>query len=296
MGNKIALRPSYWASVSGGKDSLYMLNLILHNLDRYPLDGVVHFELEIDYPFIHDVIDYMESECKRFGIRFVRIKPIKTWDELYHTKRGSSGHIWGFPTRKVRWCNSKYKLNAKRQLEDWMGSLGYYTVFYIGYCADEDNRFLKKMTACKREVYPLAENNIQEKDILEWAKQQPLFNNFYKTNARCGCMYCPMSSYINFAYLLKYYPENFDFMIARMRETEKLREAELGRPFSVISSNPKYNADYLDYIIRTKWLKILNEKENAAEQLRFFRRNLIERNDKHKAEVVRTDCERSKDD
>lgn len=23
----IALRPSYWASVSGGKDSLYMLNL-----------------------------------------------------------------------------------------------------------------------------------------------------------------------------------------------------------------------------------------------------------------------------
>lgn len=270
MGNKIALRPSYWASVSGGKDSLYMLNLILHNLDRYPLDGVVHFELEIDYPFIHDVIDYMESECKRFGIRFVRIKPIKTWDELYHTKRGSSGHIWGFPTRKVRWCNSKYKLNAKRQLEDWMGSLGYYTVFYIGYCADEDNRFLKKMTACKREVYPLAENNIQEKDILEWAKQQPLFNNFYKTNARCGCMYCPMSSYINFAYLLKYYPENFDFMIARMRETEKLREAELGRPFSVISSNPKYNADYLDYIIRTKWLKILNEKENAAEQLRFF--------------------------
>lgn len=55
MTGKIALRPSYWASVSGGKDSLYMLNYILHNLDRYPLDGVVHFELEIDYPFIHEV-------------------------------------------------------------------------------------------------------------------------------------------------------------------------------------------------------------------------------------------------
>lgn len=70
MSSEIALRPSYWASVSGGKDSLYMLNYILHNLDRYPLDGVAHFELEIDYPFIHDVIDYMESECKRFGIRY----------------------------------------------------------------------------------------------------------------------------------------------------------------------------------------------------------------------------------
>ena len=68
MAGEIALRPSYWASVSGGKDSLYMLNYILHNLDRYPLDGVVHFELEIDYPFIHDVIDYMESECNMGGM------------------------------------------------------------------------------------------------------------------------------------------------------------------------------------------------------------------------------------
>lgn len=34
MSGQIALRPSYWASVSGGKDSLYMLNYILHNLGR----------------------------------------------------------------------------------------------------------------------------------------------------------------------------------------------------------------------------------------------------------------------
>lgn len=257
MDNEITLRPSYWASVSGGKDSLYMLNLILHNLDRYPLDGVVHFELEIDYPFIHNVIDYMESECKRFGIPFVRIKPRKSWGDWY--KR------YGFPTRKARWCNDKYKLDARKQLQDWMRSLGFYTVQYIGYCADEEKRFLKRINPTKREVYPLAENGIIEADILEWAKTQPLFHEYYKTNKRCGCMYCPMSSYINFAYLLKYYPENFDFMIARMRETEKLREAELGRPFSVISSNPKYNADYLDHIIRTKWLKILNEKEKEAD-------------------------------
>ena len=63
MNTEIALKPSYWASVSGGKDSLYMLYLILHNLDKYPLDGVVHFELDIDYPFIHNIIDYVESAC-----------------------------------------------------------------------------------------------------------------------------------------------------------------------------------------------------------------------------------------
>ena len=59
----------------------------------------------------------------------------------------------------------------------------------------------------------------------------------------------------------KYYPDKFQFMIEKMRETEELRERTLGRPFSVISSNPKYNADYLEHIVKTKWLKKLNEME-----------------------------------
>ena len=50
------------------------------------------------------------------------------------------------------------------------------------------------------------------------------YNDYYEINQRCGCMYCPMSSYLNFAYLYKYYPDNFQFMIEKMRETEELRE------------------------------------------------------------------------
>lgn len=263
MSGEIALRPSYWASVSGGKDSLYMLNYILHNLDRYPLDGVVHFELEIDYPFIHDVIDYMETECKRFGIRFVRIKPRKTWEELYYTISSKTGYIYGFPTRVARWCNDKYKykLDSKKQLTEWMKSLGCYVVHYIGYCADEEHRVNKRHSARKIERYPLVENNITEDGIWEWAKSQPIFNHYYESQKRCGCMYCPMSSYLNFAYLYKYYPEKFRYMIGKMRETEQIREAQIGRPFSVTSSNPKYNADYLENIIENKWLKKLEEKE-----------------------------------
>lgn len=252
MKNKkeIALRPSYWASVSGGKDSLFMLNLILHNLDKYPLDGVVHFELEIDYPFIHNVINYMESECKRYGIPFVRIKPSQTWEELFNK--------YGFPTRIARWCNSEYKLEASRKLDEFMRYQGYYRIAYIGYCVDEEKRYSKRTL---QERYPLVEEGINESTVLEWAKSQPIFNHFYETNRRCGCMYCPMSSYMNFAYLYKYYPERFDYMIEKMRETEKMQEKKLGRPFSVRSSNPKYNADYVENIVKTKWLQKLNEAE-----------------------------------
>ena len=151
--------------------------------------------------------------------------------------------------------------DAKRQLSEWLNEVGFYVVNYIGYCADEERRSNKRLSAKKLEIYPLAENGINEDVILEWAKTQPIFNNYYKTNKRCGCMYCPMSSFLNFAYLYKYYPENFRYMLEKMRKTEELREKELGRPFSVISSNPKYNADYLEHIVKTKWLKKLNEME-----------------------------------
>lgn len=256
MNTKLELRPSYWASVSGGKDSLYMLNYILHNLGRYPLDGVAHFELEIDYPFIHDVIDYMELECKRFGIPFLRFKPRKSWNELYDR--------YGYPTRLARWCNSAYKLDCAKQCEEWLNSLGYYTVAYIGYCADEEQRVNKRALRQDIERYPLLENGITEDVIWEWAKTQPIFNHFYETNRRCGCMYCPVTSYSNYAYLYKYYPDNFKFMIKKMRQTERIRSVELGRPFSVISSNPKYNADYLENIIKTKWVKKLDEMEKQC--------------------------------
>lgn len=248
MEKGLVLRPSYWASVSGGKDSLFMLNFILHNLDRYPLNGVVHFELEIDYPFIHDVIDYMESECVRFGIPFFRLKPRKTWKELYDK--------YGFPTRKARWCNDKYKLDGAKQLDEFLRSKGCYTVSYIGYCADEQKRADAQDRKKSKNIYPLIENGIMEDTILEWAKKQPIFNDFYKYNRRCGCMLCPMQSLANQAYLAKYYPVEYDAMnrLAHETEVKRERERELGRPFSVWASNPKYNTEYRDKRIREKYL------------------------------------------
>ena len=233
---------------------MYMLNLILHNLDKYPLNGVVHYELEIDYPFIKNVIDYMERECKKHNIPFVRIKPRRTWEELYNTPN-KFGNKTAFPTRTARWCNSRYKLVAYAQLKEYMKKQGKYVISYIGYCVDEFKRYEKRVNI--NEVYPLVEFGIYENYILEWAKNQSIYNDYYKINKRCGCMYCPMSGYLNFAYLYKYYPEHFKYMIDKMRETEKIRETEYKRSFSVISSNPKYNADYLEYIIKTKYLSII---------------------------------------
>ena len=251
MKNEIELKPSYWASVSGGKDSLLMLKIILQNPDRYPLDGVVHAELEIDFPFIKNVVDYMEKECKKRGIPFLRIKPRVTWKELYS--------LYGFPTRVSRWCNSIYKMDAFKQLDEFMKTRGYKVITYIGYCVDEVTRYDKRKNP--NEIYPLVLENIVEKDVLKWAQSVPIFNNYYITQKRCGCMYCPMSWYICLAYILKYYPSEYENIMKMARETEKKVYIKTGKPMSVWQGNPIYNTDYVDNIVRTKWLKKLEEKE-----------------------------------
>lgn len=247
--NEIILRPTYWASVSGGKDSLFMLNYILHNLDRYPLHGVVHFELEIDYPFIKDVIDYMEEQCTKAGITFYRIKPRKSFKELYEK--------WGFPTRFARWCNGQYKMDAKKQLTEFLNQNSCRPIFYIGYCYDEVKRYQKRKVGT--EIYPLVEAKIEEDAIWEWAKTQPIFNDYYKFNRRCGCMFCPMQTMMVSAYLLKYYPKEYENMMAMAKAKEQSRSKKTGKPYSVWKDNPKYNTEYRDKRVREVYLPKLEE-------------------------------------
>lgn len=252
MKNELELKPTYWANVSGGKDSLLMLQMILANRDKYPLNGVVHAELEIDYPFIKGVVDEMEKMVKPLGIPFLRIKPRASWIELYSK--------YGFPARNVRWCNKLYKMDALHQLEEMAVCNGYNVVHYIGYCVDEVRRYenRKKPT----EIYPLVLEGIEEKYILEWAKNQPCFNDYYKYMSRCGCMKCPMAPKLELAYQLKYYPEIYKETIQQMKETEERVSLKTGKPYSCTQGNPKYNAVYTDNIVRTKWLAKLEEKEN----------------------------------
>ena len=133
MNYDVSIRPIYYASVSGGKDSLYMLKLILSMPEKYPLDMVVHYELEIDWYWVKRVVDYMESECIKKGIKFIRIHPRKTWSELYKK--------YDLPSRSARWCNGQYKMDCDVQLRKWIKDQNCRPVAYIGFCADEVSRF-----------------------------------------------------------------------------------------------------------------------------------------------------------
>ena len=237
--NELQLTPYYVASVSGGKDSLRMLGEIIKHPDMFPLNAIVHFELEIDYPFVKKVCDEYQKIADKLGIPFYRIKPRKTWDELYKQ--------YDMPTRRFCWCNTLYKLDCKKQLNEWQKSLGNKVIYYIGLCADEIKRFKDDGN-----IYPLAILKINEDEILEEAKKLDIFNGYYKHLKRQGCMMCPAMSRKELAYLKLNYPDMFEKFIDGIRKYEN-----------------KYNTTYfnstqtLDNVlghINTKWVpKLLDE-------------------------------------
>lgn len=59
------------------------------------------------------------------------------------------------------------------------------------------------------------------------------------------------------------HPAIVDGLISYLRKHVLEQAKELGRAFSCISSTPKYNAEYLERIVKTKWLKKLENMENA---------------------------------
>lgn len=241
-----ALRPVHYASVSGGKDSKYMMKVILENLDKYPLDMVVHFELEIDYPWIKESVDGIERLCESIGVKFVRIRPRTSFNELKEK--------YGLPTRRVRWCNGKYKLDCEAQLVEWIKAQGCRPVAYIGFCSDETDRF-KYTVGCIEDgqdvIYPLAEEGINENFVLEWACKIDSFNGWYKYFDRQGCQFCPMSTYREWAYNLIKYPTE------TKKRLEEIRTFEQEYHTTYFQSNPKYNIDYIEERLYNKYVPMM---------------------------------------
>lgn len=245
--NSIELKPKFYAAVSGGKDSLFMLKYILSHIDKYPLDGVIHYELEIDFPFVSDVVSYMEFECNKIGIPFIRLKPSKSFYDLYHK--------YGLPSRLSRWCNSKYKLEPFNKFVSFKKSQGVRVYTYIGYCVDEYSRYLKREAD---EIYPLVDANIEESFILEWAKKVPLFNDYYLYNKRQGCMFCPMSKMEGLAYLKLYYPNEYKWFYDAIKFEETFGYCS-DKPYSFfhkpIEEIDKTLMSYIDSIEHMQYFK-----------------------------------------
>lgn len=205
----------YIASISYGKDSLAMLEIIKrHNM---PLDRIVHVEImatdtiPADLPPMIEFKDKADKVIKeRYGIEVERIKTRETYEEHFYRIRGQRakkrrGSIYGFPMVIAPWCNSDLKL-------PWLRKIGRdkNITQYIGIAADEPRRF---HNLTDRKISPLVEHGVIELEARKICENLGLLSPIYTQSARGGCWFCHNQRIGQLRLLRKQYPEYWALLL-----------------------------------------------------------------------------------
>lgn len=182
----------FHVAFSGGKDSCVLLDLVKSVL---PHDSfvVVFGDTGMEFPDTYDVIDKVEEQCKKDGVKFYRasshLSPAESWD------------LFAPPSRVLRWCCSVHKSTPQTlKLREVTGKRNYTGLDYVGVRAQE---------SFTRSEYEYENYGKKQKgqyshnSILEWTSAEVwlyiythdlVINEAYKKgNGRAGCLFCPMS-------------------------------------------------------------------------------------------------------
>lgn len=205
----------YVASISYGKDSLYMLEVI-HNSGR-PLDRIITVDVWATENISADLPDVVEFKKKcdefilnRYGITVEHIKSDITFNDGFYRVRGDKakqhnrGKIYGFPMRRGSWCNSDLKMRAIRKLTNAEDTQ------YVGIAYDEPAR-LGRLRA--QDIAPLAEDFITEKDCYAWCRKNSMLSPSYSQGRRDGCWFCFNKPDSHFWNVFNNHPELWRLMV-----------------------------------------------------------------------------------
>lgn len=197
----------YIASISYGKDSLAMLEVIKQN--GLPLDRIITVDVMATDTIPADLPPMTEFKAKadaiifeKYGIKVEHITAPKSYDDyFYYTCNGkkskNAGKIYGFPLQKGNWCNSRLKVDVLDKVQKG-------AVTYIGIAADEPSRF-HTLSETKRS--PLVEYDWTEKMCRDWCKANGLLSPIYTTALRGGCWFCHNQGVNQLRKLRKNYPD-----------------------------------------------------------------------------------------
>lgn len=197
----------YIASISYGKDSLAMLEVIHRN--SLPLDRIVTVEVMATATIPADLPPMMEFKAKadeiiykKYGIRVEHITAPKSYEDYFYykcngKKSRNAGKIYGFPLQKGNWCNSRLKVDVLDRIQKG-------AITYIGIAADEPSRF-HTLSETKRS--PLVEYDWTESMCRDWCKANDLLSPIYTTALRGGCWFCHNQGINQLRKLRRNYPD-----------------------------------------------------------------------------------------
>lgn len=216
----------YIATISGGKDSTAMCDLLLKN--GYPVDYIVFkdtlHEFDEMYKYVKKVNEYFKLRYKK---QITFLKPTKTLEDMVYGKisdrKGSTraGQIRGLPMPIGYPC--WWRREAKNHpFDKWLKDKGIKEhKIYIGFTSDEPNRKMQGDNF----LYPLIDDfKMSEKDCQEYLINQEMENPLYKHFTRTGCSFCPAQSDRSFYQVWKHYPKEWEYMKNMEKELLKLEE------------------------------------------------------------------------
>lgn len=199
----------YIATISGGKDSVTMCDLLLkngHQVDMIVFNDTLQ-EFDEMYEYIIKVGEYFKT---RYNKTITWVQPKNTFEDwCFGTlSRGEKkGIVRGIPniTTPCYW-RREAKVNPFNDfIKDFKN-----VVVYIGY-TKEENRSVQDTDKVKY-VYPLKELGMTEEDCKRYMIEQEMENPLYRHFSRTGCRMCPYQSEQSFYNIWKHYPKVWQYM------------------------------------------------------------------------------------
>lgn len=209
---------SYVASISYGKDSLKMLDVIKSR--GLPLDRIITFDvwatdtISADFPEVTEFKKKMDYYIKgKYGIevehlcaRYKDGEKVTYEKEFYRvfTKGYREGTIVGFPFQRGAWCNSRLKMKAK------VGAVKAGDIEYIGIAYDEKKRH-KIISETK--AAPLVDFEIDEDMCGLYCKYEGILSPTYESSYRDGCWFCHNQGVDQLRLLRRKHPQLWELLL-----------------------------------------------------------------------------------
>ncbi len=209
---------AYVASISYGKDSLKMLDVI--HTRGLPLDRIITFDvwatdtIRAEFPEVTAFKEKMDVYIKeKYGIEvehyYAKDKDgSKLTYEKYFYKVFESGdnvgRIYGCPFQRGPWCQSRLKVGAKSEM------LSSGDIEYIGIAYDEKNR--QKQLSDKL-IAPLVDFGIDEDLCGLHCLYEGILSPSYDNSYRDGCWFCHNQGIDQLRLLYQEHPELWELML-----------------------------------------------------------------------------------
>ena len=212
----------YIATLSGGKDSTAMLDLLLRN--NYQVDYIIFNDTLDEFDEMYEYIDKLEDYFyRRYGKKITRLKPIKSYNDYIFNVRSrgdNKGKIMGMPTSAFSFC--EWRRDAKiLPMQRWLLKENIKNYFvYFGFTTDEKQRAKGNFNLAYGglPLFPLIDDfNMSELDCKKYLLDRDMENPLYRHFTRTGCSKCQYQSDKSFFNLWKFYPNKWN----EIKELEK---------------------------------------------------------------------------